>query len=102
MTSVMRFAAPDRWDAGFGDSLLGRDWRWPMAVLKDVADIRLGTQLQSKISDGIKLPYLRAANVQRGFLDLTDVTPQRCGTLGQRKGHPVSWADRLLADQWLV
>ncbi|HET6479318.1 MAG TPA: restriction endonuclease subunit S [Actinoplanes sp.] len=73
MTSVMRFAALDRWDAGFGDSLLGRDWRWPMAVLKDVADIRLGTQLQSKISDGIKLPYLRAANVQRGFLDLTDV-----------------------------
>ncbi|MBQ1019832.1 restriction endonuclease subunit S [Micromonospora sp. D93] len=44
-----------------------------MTVLKDVADIRLGTQLQSRITDGIRLPYLRAANVQRGFLDLKNV-----------------------------
>lgn len=73
MTSIVAFSALDRWDPAFGGIPLDHQWRWPTKTLKDVADVRLGTQLQSRTKDGTELPYLRAANVQRGFLDLADV-----------------------------
>lgn len=73
MTNIVAFSALDRWDPAFGGISLGHKWHWPMTTLKDVADIRLGTQLQRRIKDGTELPYLRAANVQRGALDLADV-----------------------------
>jgi type I restriction enzyme S subunit len=73
MLRVARFAVLDRWDPGFGGSESGRKWRWPMTTLSAVAEVCLGVQLQSRTTNGIELPYLRAANVQRGFLDVKDV-----------------------------
>lgn len=50
-----------------------KDWGLPM--LGDYADICSGVTLGSKVAPGqtIKVPYLRVANVQDGYLDLTEV-----------------------------
>lgn len=48
---------------------------FPLVKLEEVAEIRLGTQVPRKGAPaaGIATPYLRAANVQRGRVDLTDL-----------------------------
>ena len=47
---------------------------WPIALLKDVADIQLGKMLSPKARAGVRpLPYLRNANVQWNRFDLADV-----------------------------
>ena len=46
--------------------------RWPVVRLGDVADIRSGVTLgRNLIGHTIRLPYLRVANVQDGYLDLS-------------------------------
>jgi type I restriction enzyme S subunit len=50
---------------------------WAWSVLGDVADVAGGVTKDSKKQDDptfVEVPYLRVANVQRGFLDLTQVT----------------------------
>lgn len=48
---------------------------WAWATLQQVADIRSGLTLNRTTmpTDGKLVPYLRVANVQRGWLDLTEV-----------------------------
>lgn len=56
----------------FGDPVLNEK-RWNECVLEDVADIRSGVTKGKKIdlSTAVTLPYMRVANVQDGFLDLS-------------------------------
>jgi type I restriction enzyme S subunit len=74
ITSVVRFAALDRWDhpQACGG---GAQYAWPVATLGEVAEVRLGVQVPRKgsMSRGVARPYLRAVNVRRGHLDLADV-----------------------------
>lgn len=48
---------------------------WKIILLGALAEIISGVTLgaKSEISDGIEVPYLRVANVQDGYLDLTEV-----------------------------
>lgn len=74
MTSVVRFAVLDRWDPP-RISGAPASYAWPVATLGEVAQVRLGVQVPRKgsKSNGVARPYLRAMNVRRGDLDLTDV-----------------------------
>lgn len=56
----------------FGD---GRDRRFPTEKLSDCAEIVSGVAKGRKLNGGpiVQAPYLRVANVQAGFLDLTEV-----------------------------
>jgi len=48
--------------------------QWPIMALSDIADIRAGATLgRSLCGPTIKLPYLRVANVQDGYLDLGSI-----------------------------
>lgn len=48
--------------------------QWPKFALGDVANIRAGVTLGRRLSGPtIKLPYLRVANVQDGYLDLSKI-----------------------------
>ncbi|MCX5011704.1 hypothetical protein OG765_11995 [Streptomyces sp. NBC_00555] len=71
--SIARFASLSRWDAEAPDAEM--TLVYPMEPLDALADIRLGCQVPKKGADvtGVTRPYLRAANVQRGRLDLSDV-----------------------------
>lgn len=47
---------------------------WEVVELQDVASVRTGLAKNKKeIPDGIELPYLRVANVQDGYVDLSDL-----------------------------
>ena len=47
---------------------------WRRVSLGDVAEIRTGLAKGKEVNgDAVTLPYLRVANVQDGFLDLTEV-----------------------------
>jgi type I restriction enzyme, S subunit len=48
---------------------------WKIRPLGIVAEIRSGITLNKKLSntDAIALPYLRVANVQDGYLDLSEI-----------------------------
>jgi type I restriction enzyme S subunit len=47
---------------------------WKRLILDDIADIRAGVTLGRRLTgDTILLPYLRVANVQDGYLDLTEI-----------------------------
>ncbi len=49
---------------------------WPWVQLQDVADVRGGIQKGAKLKPGEptrEVPYLRVANVQRGWLDLSEI-----------------------------
>lgn len=48
---------------------------WEEVLLKDIADIRSGVTKGKKINidTSITLPYMRVANVQDGYLDLSDI-----------------------------
>lgn len=65
----------------FGD--VPADWR--IAVLSDCAEVQTGIAKGRKVdaADAIMVPYLRVANVQDGFLDLTEIKeiPIRKGEL---------------------
>lgn len=52
---------------------------WRVRPLIEVADIASGVTLGRKLhgSDTVELPYLRVANVQDGFLDLTEIKTVR-------------------------
>ena len=58
----------------FGDPVTNSK-QWTEYVLKDIADIRSGVTKGKKIDLGksLTLPYMRVANVQDGYLDLTEV-----------------------------
>lgn len=59
----------------FKDSPLGRiPAGWEVQYLEEVATIQTGAAKNSKaVGDFIEMPYLRVANVQDGFLDLTEI-----------------------------
>nr|WP_243893098.1 restriction endonuclease subunit S [Shewanella algae] len=48
---------------------------WDECVLKDIADVRSGVTKGKKVPEGqgISLPYMRVANVQDGYLDLSSI-----------------------------
>ncbi|NJP96402.1 hypothetical protein HCN51_44410 [Nonomuraea sp. FMUSA5-5] len=71
MVTVAEFSVLDRWDTDI--TPMGITSSHPIVRLDTVADIRLGVQLQRSNTGGQDVPYLRVANVQRGYLDLTDV-----------------------------
>ncbi len=53
---------------------------WPWTTLGQIAEVKGGITKDSKNQgnpDYVEVPYLRVANVQRGFLDLEDVTTIR-------------------------
>lgn len=67
---------PSRNPDQFKNSVLGRIPKdWEVRLLSQVADISSGVTLGKNIqgSGTINLPYLRVANVQDGFIDLSDV-----------------------------
>lgn len=70
--AVTPFSALNRWDTGVVPA--GVTSPYPVLHLEDVADVRLGTQVPRRGDrvSGESVPYLRAANVQRGYVDLTD------------------------------
>lgn len=87
--------APTLSDAGTTDGdlpSLPRDWRW--ARLGEVADVVGGvTKDAKKQSDPayVEVPYLRVANVQRGYLRLDHVTtirvdPTKASALALKRG----------------
>jgi type I restriction enzyme S subunit len=80
---------------------LTEDWReghsparaWRDCVLSDIADIQGGITKDAKreVSTDVELPYLRVANVQRGWLDLSQiktirVPPDKLPALLLRRG----------------
>ncbi|WP_345982495.1 hypothetical protein [Streptomyces sp. DSS69] len=71
--SIARFAGLSRWDAEALDSETAL--LYPTENLDALADVRLGCQVPKKGANatGVTRPYLRAATVQRGRLDLSDV-----------------------------
>jgi len=46
---------------------------WELAVLSDVAEVQTGLAKGKQARAALSLPYLRVANVQDGFIDLTEV-----------------------------
>lgn len=60
------------------EQLLGHEW--PMTYLGEIADIVGGVTKDAKRQADpsyVEVPYLRVANVQRGYLDLSEVTSIR-------------------------
>jgi type I restriction enzyme, S subunit len=59
----------------FKDSPLGRiPVGWEVRYLQDVATIQTGAAKNSKaVGDFVEMPYLRVANVQDGYLDLSEI-----------------------------
>jgi type I restriction enzyme S subunit len=67
---------PDGCPQQFKDSSLGRIPKaWTIRLLRDVAEIRSGIAKNSNrvVKDPVRVPYLRVANVQDGFLDLSEM-----------------------------
>jgi type I restriction enzyme, S subunit len=58
----------------FGDPVTNPK-NWDEYVLKDIAEIRSGVTKGKKVepSTAVTLPYMRVANVQDGYLDLSDI-----------------------------
>lgn len=58
----------------FGDPVTNPK-KWQEHVLKDITDIRSGVAKGKKVSldDSVTLPYMRVANVQDGYLDLSEI-----------------------------
>jgi type I restriction enzyme S subunit len=74
LVSIARFSALDRWDVeSAGDAMASK---YPFEPLERYADIRLGCQVPRRgtVAEGtVERPYLRAANVQRGWFSTADV-----------------------------
>lgn len=47
--------------------------KWRIAPLKELATLQTGVTLGKEYDDGVEFPYLRVANVQVGFVDVSDV-----------------------------
>jgi type I restriction enzyme S subunit len=61
----------------FGDPLVNPK-RWPQTSVSDVANVQGGLQLsRARNALPVEVPYLRVANVYRGFLDLTEIKTMR-------------------------
>lgn len=77
LTSIARFADLARWDVR--PSKVHDSLRWPVEPLVKHAGVRLGCQIprRSDSRPGPDRPYLRAANVRRGIVDLEDVKTMR-------------------------
>lgn len=58
----------------FGDSVTNPKG-WEEHALKDITDVRSGVAKGKKVSldDSVTLPYMRVANVQDGYLDLSEI-----------------------------
>jgi type I restriction enzyme S subunit len=74
---VARFLDLARWDAdGVARATyapLASQLKWPLEPLSRHAVVRLGMQKASRSSVGKSMPYLRAKNIRRGFVDQSDV-----------------------------
>ncbi|BAY29326.1 restriction modification system DNA specificity domain protein [Nostoc carneum NIES-2107] len=59
----------------FKESAIGKiPEQWTVKLLQDLATIQTGLAKGKKIQgDSLKLPYLRVANVQDGYLDLSEI-----------------------------
>ncbi len=62
-----------------------------MLPLKDVADVVSGVAKGRRLSDSVEVPYLRVANVQAGYLDLSEIktimaSPSEVKELELKKG----------------
>ncbi len=67
---------PDRHPDQFKDSPCGRIPKaWDTSLLRNVAEVRSGIAKNSNrpVRDAIRVPYLRVANVQDGYLDLHEM-----------------------------
>ncbi|MGJ3224869.1 hypothetical protein ACQEUV_05790 [Micromonospora aurantiaca (nom. illeg.)] len=73
LVHLVRFADLDRWDEAARSKSM--ESRWPVSTLRDVSEVRLGVQVPRKNStpSGSVHSYLRAANIQRGFVDTSDL-----------------------------
>jgi type I restriction enzyme, S subunit len=68
---------PERHPEQFKESALGRIPKaWALANLATIAEVRSGIAKNSSraVTGAVKVHYLRVANVQDGFLDLTEVS----------------------------
>jgi type I restriction enzyme S subunit len=73
LVSIARFAKLSRWDTETADATM--TVLYPMELLGAHAEVRLGCQVPRKgaHATGVERPYLRAANVRPGGLNLSDV-----------------------------
>lgn len=69
--------------------------KWPLTTVNEVADVQGGLQLtSSRKGMGSEVPYLRVANIQRGFLDLGEI--KSMGATAAEIARTVLSADDLL------
>ncbi|MBO7747013.1 restriction endonuclease subunit S [Paenibacillus sp. MWE-103] len=70
---------------------------WEVKRLKFIADVRSGVTKGKDLTDKevIELPYLRVANVQDGYLDLTDVANIQVAQ-GEEKRYQLKYGDVLM------
>lgn len=72
--SVSWFIDLNRWDADTPSCDAASSGHWKALALATQADMRLGTQLTRRgTTQGTSHPYLRAANIRRGYVDLSDI-----------------------------
>lgn len=71
--------------------------QWEIKRLKFIADVRSGVTKGKDLSGKkvIELPYLRVANVQDGYLDLSDVTTIQVAE-GEEKRYQLKYGDVLM------
>lgn len=77
---IFRTVLPAESTADEGDDLATLPPGWEWSTLGEVADVVGGVTKDSKRQadpEFIEVPYLRVANVQRGYLDLSEVTAIR-------------------------
>ncbi|MFG3076091.1 hypothetical protein [Streptomyces sp. NPDC048225] len=74
LTSIAKFSALDRWDVESAGNAMTSTYS--LEPIEEHAEIRLGCQVPRRgaVSHGmVERPYLRAANVQRGWFSTSDV-----------------------------
>lgn len=60
----------------------GSTQSWPIVALEEVAEVRTGlAKGQKTVTSPVKRPYLRVANVQDGFLELSEIKTIEVGAL---------------------
>lgn len=73
LVKTVQFSELDRWDTAVAAKQMKS--KYSLLMLGQIADVRLGTQIPRRGTTrvGSAVPYLRAANVQRGYCDLHDM-----------------------------
>ncbi|QUH01115.1 restriction endonuclease subunit S [Saccharopolyspora erythraea] len=71
IVGIAHFSALDRWDTDVAP--IGISSPYPLVKLDSIAEVQLGVQLKRSHTGGQDVPYLRVANVQRGYVDTSDV-----------------------------